>query len=66
MLIPNLKFLVLPLIALAVIAALPSAQTDATPQEARTVVSPAKIDCARVNGASHCMLATGTPTVVVR
>ena len=67
MLIPNLKFLVLPLIALAVIAALSSAETGATPRmEARSVVTPAKPDCARADWASHCMVATGAPTVVVR
>jgi hypothetical protein len=64
--IPNPKFLVLPLIALAVIAALPSAKTGAKPQEDRSVVIPAKPDCARADRASHCMVATGTPTVVVR
>jgi hypothetical protein len=66
MLIPNLKFLVLPLIALAVIAALPSADTGATPREARTVVTPAKPDCARADGAPHCMVATNELTVLVR
>jgi hypothetical protein len=66
MLIPTPKFLVLPLIALAVIAALPSADTGATPREVHTVVTPAKPDCARADAASHCMVASSTATVVVR
>jgi len=66
MLIPTPKFLVLPLIALAVIAALPSAETSPTARETQTVVVPAKPDCARADGAPHCMLATNALTVVVR
>jgi hypothetical protein len=66
MLIPNPKFLVLPLIALAVIAALPPADSGATAREVRAVVTPAKPDCARTDRPSHCMVATSIPTVVVR
>jgi hypothetical protein len=66
MLIPTPKFLVLPLIALAVIAALPSRGTGASSADARAVVIPAKPDCARTDGAPHCMFATNALAVAVR
>jgi hypothetical protein len=66
MLIPTPKFLVLPLIALAVIAALPSRDSGAEPREAHATVVRAKPDCARTDEAPQCKVATNTLGVVVR
>jgi hypothetical protein len=66
MLIPTPKFLVLPLIAFAVIAALPSRDTGAEPHEARATVVRAMPDCLRADGAPQCKVATNTLGAVVR
>jgi hypothetical protein len=65
MLIPNAKFLALPLVALAVIASLPAPRSEAT-QSMRTVV-PATIiaDCGQA-GAAHCRLAAEQSNIFVR
>lgn len=68
MLIPNVKFLALPLVALAVIASLPSAGTGKSHAEARSAIVPAKsaVGCAESPRLTRCTVAMQLPTAVVR
>lgn len=70
MLIPNAKFLVLPLVALAVIASLPSTATTTPQGQASVAAAPAKAsnDCDQAHQAApRCVLAaTLSENTVVR
>jgi hypothetical protein len=68
MLIPNAKFLVLPLVALAVIASLPSAGPRESAVETRATVVRAKpvTACEPTRVASHCAVAMQLSATVVR
>lgn len=68
MLIPNAKFLVLPLVALAIIAALPSPGTG-DPQAQTLVVTVAAnpaTGCGQAHGQSSCVVAKLSAVAVVR
>lgn len=66
MLIPNLKFFVLPLIAVAVIAFLPASGTGELLVETRTIVAPAPrgADCEQMP--RPCTVAMQLSTTLVR
>jgi hypothetical protein len=68
MLIPNLKFLVLPLVALAVIAGLPSQGTGKSQVGAHTTVAPAApaTGCDSSRRPSNCTVAMQPSVTVVR
>jgi hypothetical protein len=70
MLIPNAKFLVLPLVALAVIASLPSTATTTPQGQAFVATTPAKAstDCEQARQAApRCVLAAAlSKNTVVR
>jgi hypothetical protein len=67
MLIPNAKFLVLPLVAVAIIAALPSSGAGSAQIEARAaVVAAATTDCGQRIGLSHCLVTAKLQDTVAR
>jgi hypothetical protein len=66
MLIPNTKFLALPLVALAVIVALPKPRAEAPRPAARDVVVAAKTmaDCLKAHAPAHCLVAADQSSVI--
>lgn len=68
MLIPNVKFLVLPLVALAVIASLPSSGPGKSQAEARATTVPARAatGCEQSPRPPRCTVAMQLSAAVVR
>jgi hypothetical protein len=68
MLIPNAKFLVLPLVALAVIAGLPSPGTGDPQGQTRVVTIPSTTTtgCDQPRGQAPCVIAKLSTAAVVR
>jgi hypothetical protein len=66
MLIPNAKFLVLPLVALAVIASLATRHSQATQGSAETIVVPATLTAGCGQAPAGCRVVADSAAVAIR